>query len=396
LIDTRRLRETFDALYGRASELASAPQFFRAPGRVNLIGEHTDYNEGFVLPMAIDYETVVAAAPREDARIRVFSVNENESYEFDLNAPSGGRRRIWLDYIEGVAQGLRARGFQIQGANLALVSNVPIGAGLSSSAALEVSVGFALVALSGVEIDTNTRKQIALAGQFAEHNYVGTKSGIMDQFIAALGEKNHALLIDCRTQDARPVPLKIDDCAIVVCNSHVKHDLAASEYNTRRAECEKGVEILRQFLPDIQALRDVNLEEFRRYEIHLPEIIRRRCRHVVSEDARTLRAVEDLRAGRLKEFGRLMYASHESLRDDYAVSCAELDLLVALASQTDGVLGARMTGGGFGGCTVNLVERARISEFERFVGEGYERAFALKPDFYVCSAAAGAQQISAA
>jgi galactokinase len=362
MIDLNALVQKFRTLYG------TEPRLFRAPGRVNLIGEHTDYNDGFVLPMAINHGTVVAAAKRADRRVRVHSLNYNQSAEFDLDRPGARKRGIWLDYVEGVAQALLGRGLKLAGADLALTSDIPIGGGLSSSAALEISVGTALTGISGEEIGRIT---LALAGQEAEHNYVGMKCGIMDQFIASLGKAGHALLIDCRKLEGTLVPLGVQDMTVVVCDSRVKHALASSEYNARRAECEQGVAMLREDLPEIRALRDVRLSVFERFQERLPEVVRRRCRHVVSENERTLSAVRALQAGDVEEFGRLMAASHQSLRDDYEVSCKELDILVESAQSVPGVAGARMTGGGFGGCTVNLVRKDSLERFRETVTREY-------------------------
>jgi len=385
LIEREPIKDLFRSLYSREARL------FAAPGRVNLIGEHTDYNDGFVFPMAIDRETIVAGARRDDRRVRVHSLNFNESVEFDLSEEGRGLRGVWLDYVEGVARELEKRDLHLRGADLVIASNVPVGAGLSSSAALEVSTGYALLSLADVEIDA---KQLALAAQAAEHNYVGTKCGIMDQFIAVMGERNHALLIDCRSLETTQIPLDTSETVIVICDTRVKHELASSEYNKRRAECEQGVEILSEWLHGITALRDVSVEDFAKYEERLPEPVRRRCRHVVTENARTLRATEALTAGDLEEMGRLMYLSHQSLRDDYEVSCLELDLMVKIASRIAGVKGARMTGGGFGGCTVNLVARASLSEFQKWVANEYKRATELEPFIYVVEASNGAREIS--
>jgi galactokinase len=386
LIEREDIRREFAGRYGRA------PRLFRAPGRVNLIGEHTDYNGGFVLPMAIDRETVVAAAPRADRRVVAHAANFGETAEFDLDAPGERRRGLWLDYVEGVAWALGQRGARLTGADLLITSDVPAGAGLSSSAALEVSTGLALASVSGIEID---RVELALAGQQAEHTYVGTLSGIMDQFVASLGRRGHALLIDCRTLEASPIPLDTGEVAVVICDSRVRHELASSEYNTRRAECERGVELLKAALPGITQLRDVSEEEWRRHEHLLPEPVRSRCRHVVTENARTLAAAEALRAGDLPKLGRLMYAGHESLRRDYEVSCAELDKLVSTAeSAGNAVLGARMTGGGFGGSTVNLVRRDALEEFARTITAEYAAAFRLEPTVYVSEAGGGAEEVN--
>jgi galactokinase len=390
LIDRVALRRAFEDLYGTQGD---ATRLFRAPGRVNLIGEHTDYNEGFVLPMAIDRETCVAARTRDDRRVRLYSLNVDERAEFDLDAPGERERGIWLDYVEGVAHALERRGVRLRGADLAISSDVPVGAGLSSSAALEVSAGLALARLAGVEVD---RVELALAGQEAEHTYVGAKVGIMDQFIAALGQTGHALLIDCRTLETRAIPVDTSETVIAICDSRVKHELSASEYNTRRAECEQGVELLRRAgLKEIRALRDVSGADLREYEGALPEVVGRRCRHVVTENARTLAAADALTRGRLAEMGQLMLASHASLSRDYEVSCRELDLLVSIAMSVSGgaTLGARMTGGGFGGCTVNLVRRDALTEFSETITREYTRATGQTPNIYVSAAGEGAGEV---
>lgn len=374
----------FRERYGRA------PRIFRAPGRVNLIGEHTDYNGGFVLPMAIERETVVAAAPRDDRTVRAYSASLVEELSFDLDHPGPPRRGIWLDYVEGVAQALQTRGVSLSGADLLIDSDVPAGAGLSSSAALEISVGLALARVSGQEVDGVT---LALAGQQAEHTYVGTLCGIMDQFVAALARERHALLIDCRSLEAEPVPLDTSEAAFVVSDTRVKHELSSSEYNVRRAECARGVELLQERLPGIAQLRDVSVADFQKHSDLLPDPILRRCRHIVTENERTLEAARALRAGDLAGMGRLMYESHDSLRDDYEVSSPELDVLVEIARGLPGVLGARMTGGGFGGSTVSLVRREALEEFERALSEGYERETGRRPAILVSEAGAGAAEV---
>ena len=386
MIDRAQLRRTFQELYRQR------PRLFRAPGRVNLIGEHTDYNDGFVLPMALERETVVAGTARNDRIVRVHALDLDEQAEFDLDRPGERRRGLWLDYVEGVAQALVRRSVRLNGADLAIRSDVPVGAGLSSSAALEISTGLALISLSGSEID---RVQLALAGQEAEHTYVGANVGIMDQFIAALGRAGHALLIDCRALQTTLISVDTARTLVVICDTRVKHELATSEYNERRAVCEQGVEILqREALPGIRALRDVTVAAFARYEQLLPESVRRRCRHVVTENARTLAAADALKADRLAEMGRLMYESHESLRRDYEVSCRELDALVEIAaSRADITLGARMTGGGFGGCTVNLVRRDALDEFKAFVTREYACRTGHEPIIYISEAGDGAQEI---
>ena len=385
MIDAGTVREAFRELFG-----GGEPRLFRAPGRVNLIGEHTDYNGGFVLPMAIERGTTVAAAPREDRRVRAHSVNLGSTAEFDLDRPGRPRRGVWFDYVEGVAQALVRRGARLRGADLVVESDVPAGAGLSSSAALEVSTGMALAAVSGASVE---RVELALAGQEAEHTYVGTMCGIMDQLTSACGREGHALLIDCRSLETTAIPLDTTETVVVVCDTRVKHELASSAYNERRADCERGVELLRRVLPAVTALRDVSVEDLQRYGGCLPEIIRRRCRHVVTENARTLRAAGALRAGCMEEMGRLMWQSHESLRDDYEVSCAELDALVEIAAGVEGVAGARMTGGGFGGSTVNLVSRRALREFGSTITTEFTKLFGHAPVVYVSEAGGGAKEV---
>jgi galactokinase len=381
------LRAQFQQRYGRA------PRLFSAPGRVNLIGEHTDYNEGFVLPMAIERRTYVAAAPRNDNRIRVFSQQMNEAAEFELSPelpplegqPSGA----WVNYVRGVAACLEGDWFTLNGADLLIDSEVPLGAGLSSSAALETAVGFALLSVSE---QSGSLLNVALALQKAEHEFVGTQCGIMDQYIACLGQAEHALLIDCRSLSCENIPLQLSDARIVICNSGVKHELASGEYNTRRAECAEGVRRLAQHLPGIQSLRDVEIEDFDQVAQTLPDVVRRRCNHVLTENARVAFAVDALKRGDLTFFGKLMLASHESLRHDYEVSCRELDVLVELAMRQPGVYGSRMTGGGFGGSTVNVVAAEQINFFVEAMSHEYEKACGITPEILITGAESGVRE----
>jgi galactokinase len=384
VIPLESLRSSFVARYG------GDPRIFSAPGRVNLIGEHTDYNDGFVLPMAIDRRTYVAAARRRDRKVRARADDIGEEREFDLDRPGSGRRRNFVDYVEGTAQALISRGAHLAGADMIIASDVPAGAGLSSSAALEISTGFALLSLAGE--DDFPRAELARAGQAAEHTYVGILCGIMDQFIATLGRADHALLIDCRTLEARPVPLSLPGSVVLVCDTKVKHQLASSEYNKRRAECQRGVDLLRASLPDVRALRDVSVDAFERHESMLSELVRKRCRHVITENARTLAAAEALERNDLRETGRLMFESHRSLRDDYEVSCPELDLSVEVARAVPGVYGARMTGGGFGGCTVNLVDEKAVRPLTDALAAGLEERFGRTPDIFTSRAGEGAKE----
>lgn len=384
MVDVDRLKSQFRARYG------SEGRVFSAPGRVNLIGEHTDYNEGFVLPMAIERRTYVAAARNGSAVLRVASLGQPSQGEIDLSDAPVRRRGSWLDYVEGTARALLGRGLPVVGCDLLIDSDVPMGAGLSASAALELSLGLALATLGGAaEPD---RVQLALAGQAAEHEYVGTLCGIMDQYIAALAGADTALLIDCRSLETRAVPLHLSGVSVLVCDTRVMHELAASEYNLRRAECLRGANLLAQALPGVRTLRDVAVTDLERLGGQLPDVVRRRCRHVVTENARTLAAADALGALDLQHMGQLMSASHASLRDDYQVSCQELDVAVDAASAERGVFGSRMTGGGFGGCTVTLVADDAVAR----VGAAVKAAFAAQgwpqPELFASSACAGARQ----
>ncbi|HEX6125790.1 MAG TPA: galactokinase [Pyrinomonadaceae bacterium] len=371
---------------------SSKPRLFQAPGRVNLIGEHTDYNDGFVLPFAIDRRTLVAAAARDDRFLNVYARDLDETGRIDLSADPEKQRGSWLDYVEGTARCVSTRfNHQLRGADLIITSTVPIGAGLSSSAAIEVAVGSAVLHLSGLEFD---RKKLAFAAQQAEHEFVGTRSGIMDQFTSVFAKEGKAMLLDCRSLDIEYISVEKNDVGVAVIDTKVKHNLASGEYNTRRRECEEGVAILKRKLRNINSLRDVTPEDLIEHDALLPDPIRQRCRHVVSENCRTLDAAKAFRSGDFATAGTLMWESHRSLRDDYEVSCAELDFLVDTAGSIDGVFGARMTGGGFGGCTVNLVGKSAIDDLRSTATEKYAARFGFEPDFYLFKAADGASEVT--
>lgn len=381
-MNPEQLQEQFQRRFGER------PHIFRAPGRVNLIGEHTDYNNGFVMPAAIRFSTWAAITARDDRRISISSAQYEEAFEFSLE-DAGPPQGLWTDYVQGVAIILERAGFRLRGANLMIHGEVPIGSGLSSSAALEVASGFALLHTSGHKID---RVQLAKLCQQAENEFVGARCGIMDQFISCLGQRGHCLMIDCESLEYQSLPVP-EEAALVICNTMIRHALAAGEYNLRRSECEQGVAILSRFLPQVRSLRDVNPGQFEQHAAELPEVIRRRCRHVVSEIQRVRDAAASLRAGDLPQFGRLMQQSHASLRDDYEVSCRELDIMVEIAGRQPGVYGARMTGGGFGGCTINLVKREAAEKFMAAVAAEYERRTDIRPEIYVSGAAAGVEQV---
>lgn len=374
------LRQDFERSY------RDRPLIFRAPGRVNLIGEHTDYNDGFVMPVAIGFYTWIAANLRNDRVLHARSEDFDETIDLKLGELSGPPSKHWSDFVRGVAAELQHHGAILSGANLIIQGQVPMGAGLSSSASLEVAIGLALLSVSHAgmrELD------LVKACQHAEHQYVGTRCGIMDQFIAVYGSEGHALMLDCRSLEYRTLTIP-SDLKLVICNSMVRHELASGEYNRRRADCEAGVKIFRRSLPDVRALRDVSTADLEEHRSALSETIFRRCRHVISENRRVLDAADALEAGNLDAFGKLMYKSHESLRDDYEVSCRELDLLVEIAGSCEGVYGSRMTGGGFGGCTVTLVRSASVESFRDNIVKAYSTQTGLTPDVYVCSAAQGA------
>ena len=385
MIEAKELSTTFQSLCG------SEPRIYRAPGRVNLIGEHTDYNEGFVMPAAINFSTRVTVTPRDDRVIAVFSENFQEAFKFDLDDTTARARGHWSDYVRGVALTLEQAGYRLQGAQLQIRGEVPIGAGLSSSASIEVATGYALLQHSGFAIE---RIELAKLCQRAEQNFVGMRCGIMDQFVACHGHEGRALLLDCRSLEYELLPLP-EDVRLVICNTMVKHQLAGSEYNQRRSECEEGVRHLARTLPEVRALRDVSLADLEAHGRELPEAVYRRCRHVISENARVLRAKTALEDSSLSAFGQLMNESHRSLSDDYEVSCEELDLMVELAREAHGVYGARMTGGGFGGCTINLVKAESCADFTDSVSREYERSTGVAPEVYVCRAAAGVSEVAA-
>jgi galactokinase len=360
---------------------------YRAPGRVNLIGEHTDYNDGFVMPAAIAYDIRVAVTPRTDRQVSVASHGFPGTRVFDLDRLHAGVEHDWSDYVRGMLIELQADGAALRGADLHVTSDLPVGAGLSSSAAIAVGVGFALLNAAALPID---RVKLALAAQRAENRHAGINSGIMDQFISANARAGQAILLDTRslTFDYLPLP---DTATFVVCNTMVKHSNATGGYNERHAECSAGVAALAARYPGVRALRDVTLEELEAARDALPDKIFRRCRHVVTEDARVLDAGRALERSDLGEFGRLMTASHRSMRDDFEISAPEVDVMVDLAQAFgSSVYGARMTGGGFGGSTVNLVAAGDVDAFVRYIVPAYRTATAIEPLVYLGVGAPGA------
>lgn len=380
------LREHFWTHFGSTDGIRA----FQAPGRVNLIGEHTDYNLGFVLPVAVDRAVFAVARARDDRQVRLVSRQFKEPVEFDLDSivPEKGS---WGNYPKGVAHVLVQKGHRLRGADVVFDGTVPLGAGLGSSAALEVISAVVLTSLSGIELD---RVEAAKLCRKAENEFVGVSCGIMDQFISALGEAGSALFLDCRDLSCRAVPLSIGDARIVVADTKVRRGLAATEYHHRVEECKEGVRLLQQKLPDITSLRDVTVEEVNRYRVHLPVNIWKRCLHVVSENRRVEKAVEALEKREIVEFGSLMRGSHFSLRDLYQVSCPELDLLVQTALRVPGVIGSRMTGAGFGGSTVSLVEEDAVAGLKAELTRKYRDVTGVVPDIYPCTISGGASELA--
>ncbi|MDJ1653563.1 galactokinase [Raoultella sp. Ech2A] len=363
-----------------------ASHTIQAPGRVNLIGEHTDYNDGFVLPCAIDYQTVISCAPRADRVVRVIAADyENQSDEFSLDAKIVSHdTQQWSNYVRGVVKHLQKRSSHFGGADLVIAGDVPQGAGLSSSASLEVAVGTVFQQLYHLPLDG---AQIALNGQEAENQFVGCNCGIMDQLISALGKKDHALLIDCRTLSTRAVSMP-KGVAVVIINSNFKSTLVGSEYNTRREQCETGARFFQQ-----PALRDVTLAEFNAVAAELDPVVAQRVRHVLTENARTVEAATALEKGDLKRMGELMAESHASMRDDFEITVPQIDALVEIVKATIGDKGGvRMTGGGFGGCIVALVPEELVDTVQQAVAAQYEAKTGIKETFYVCKPSQGAGQ----
>ncbi|MFP8489665.1 galactokinase [Gracilimonas sp. Q87] len=371
------------------SKYDSEPILINSPGRVNLIGDHTDYNDGFVLPAAIDKVIVLGIASNKLGKIRAFSADMNESVVLDLNDLHKSDKH-WANYIKGVVAELQKEKFKLKGFDVVFGGNIPIGAGLSSSAALEGALTVGLNKLFKLKID---RKKMARIGQLTEHKHVGVKCGIMDQFINLHGEPEKALKLDCRTLDYDLYPFHQEDNKIVLCNSKVSHNLAESEYNVRRSQCEKGVKILKKYDPEIQNLRDVSMELLMEHQGELGPVVFKRCKFVLEENKRVHNACEDLSKDDLSSFGQRMFESHEGLSNDYEVSCEELDILVELAKDQPGLLGCRMMGGGFGGCTINLVENDQVKPFTEYISKAYKERTGIEAEIYITRINGGARII---
>jgi len=371
------LPESLDATFQQ--KFHSKPLLICSPGRVNLIGEHTDYNQGFVLPAAIDKAIYLAIGPRDDDELHFVAHDINKTFQGSLQ--SLDRTKTWADYLLGVLAQFQRAGHALRGVNCVFAGTIPMGAGLSSSAALENAIGFGINELFGLGLD---RLDLVRLSQRAEHDFVGVKVGIMDMFASMMGKADHVIKLDCRSLDYQYAPLRMEGFRVVLCDSQVKHSLASSEYNTRRAECEKGVQMLKLYYPAINSLRDVTMAMLDEYVKDTEPLIYRRCAYVVQENQRLLDGYADLQAGDLDAFGQRMYGSHEGLSQWYEVSCPELDTLVDIAREQPGVLGARMMGGGFGGCTINLVREESLDNFTQVITQQYKARTGKDTQIHVC------------
>lgn len=370
----QRVRDTYLKLFNKE------PLMVVSPGRVNLIGEHTDYNDGYVLPAAIDKKIVLAIGPSATTECKVYSATLNQISTFNLNDIY--KKKGWINYILGVVSQIQKQGHQLSGFNAVFDSDLPVGAGLSSSAALEGAFGFGLTELFQLPLD---RAQLSRIGQLAEHTFAGVNCGIMDQFANLFGKQNSLIRLDCRDLSYQYFPFDFPDHKIVLCNSMVHHSLASSEYNTRRKQCEEGVNKLQQAYPEISNLRDVTPDMVETHKHELSEVVYRRCHYVASEIKRVEEACVLLQNKDLNGFGEKMYATHTGLSKDYEVSCTELDYLVLLAKKSQQAVGSRMMGGGFGGCTINIVAKEKVHDFSRYIRENYKKQFDKTPEVYITS-----------
>jgi len=376
------LKNKFYALFGKEPQTIT-----KGPGRLDLMGNHTDYNDGFVLPVAIDFEVIAAGRLRDDNIIRAYTANLDSAVEFSLDDIRFDEVNKWSNYLRGMLVYLREAGVELRGADVTLEGNVPVASGLSSSAAIEMAIGTLFQSMLGFEM---TGTDLALIGQKAENRFVGVNTGIMDQFISRLGKKDHALFLDCRTLEYEHVPLDTKEVKIVICDTLKRRGLVDSEYNARRAQCEEAVRVLGGYLPGIKALRDVSLDDLEKYGCHLSKVVAKRARHIITENERGIMSRKLLSEHDIEGFAKLMDESQDSARDSYEVSCYELDTMAEVSRNAPGALCSRMIGAGFGGATSSLVYKESVEEFTRAVSEGYEKKTGVKPRLYVCTAEDGA------
>jgi len=385
MIQVEKIEKKFRELFG------DEPLLVRSPGRMNLIGEHTDYNMGFVLPAAIDKAVYFAIAPRSDKKCKLFAADLNDEFDFSLTNQVKSEKG-WPNYLMGVVDQLQKSGYEVGGFNCVFGGDIPIGAGLSSSAAIEAGLAFSLNKLFNLQIDKMSLVKLA---QKAENEFVGVNCGIMDQFINIFGECGNALKIDCRSLEYELIPFDYENIAIVFFNTNVSHSLASSEYNLRRMECARGVEIIRKEYSFVNSLRDVSHELLDAFKSKMESVTYQRCKYAIEENERLLKGCETLKVHDLAAFGKLMYQTHEGLSRDYEVSCEELDFLVEQTKNISAVFGSRMMGGGFGGCTINLIENESVEPVTKLISEKYKQKFNREATVYITRSSAGTNIINA-
>jgi galactokinase len=376
----KEIHQSFVSRYG------SEPLIIRSPGRINLIGEHTDYNDGFVMPASIDKEIFFAIGRADAGKSEVYSLKYDQTYTIDISNPEKVEKPKWANYLLGVIFKLKELKYIIGEFNCVFGGDVPMGAGMSSSAAMECGFAFALSELFNLEVP---KIDIVKLSQWAEHNYAGVKCGIMDQFASVMGKEGHVIVLDCRSLEFHYAPIDLKDYIIVLCDTKVKHSLVDSEYNTRRAECETGVSIIKKYFPAVNSLRDVTVDMLMKHKEELPGKVFNRCYYVVTEIQRVQEAAHALKNDDIETFGRKMYETHKGLSELYEVSCKELDFLVNEAKKFPAVKGARMMGGGFGGCTINIVRRDFVNEFERHLKKAYQKTFNIDMPVYLVNVRGG-------
>lgn len=384
MIDNNILKERFASFFGEGT-----PRLFTAPGRINIIGEHTDYNGGFVLPGAVDKAITMAIVPNGTPFVNLVSIDHDDAHLFfRIGGPQP--KEQWASYFFGVIEEMRKRGATVGGFNAVFGGDVPLGAGMSSSAALESCIGTALNALFDLHF---TKEELAKIGQMTEHNYIGVRCGIMDQFASIFGQKGHVVRLDCRSLEYQLVPFNPKGVEIVLIDTMVKHLLASSEYNVRRAQCEEGVAVIKKYLPHVELLRDVTMEELEAHRAEMDPMSFRRCAFVINENKRLMDACAAMEKGDFVEVGKLVYATHEGLSKEYGVSCPELDFIVNIAHEHEAVLGARMMGGGFGGCVIALVKKEGVADYIADVKKRYQVEFDKDPRVIEVEISDGAREI---
>ena len=384
MIDNNILKDKFREFFGEGE-----PRLFTAPGRINIIGEHTDYNGGFVLPGAVDKAITMAILPNDTPFVNLISIDHADAaLFFRIGGPQP--KEQWASYFYGVIEEMRQRGATVGGFNAVFGGDVPLGAGMSSSAALESCVGTALNALFNLHF---TKEELAKIGQMTEHHYIGVRCGIMDQFASIFGQKGHVVRLDCRSLEYQLVPFKPQGIEIVLIDTMVKHLLASSEYNVRRAQCEEGVAVIKKYLPNVELLRDVTMDELEAHRAEIDPVSFRRCAFVISENQRLMDACAAMEQGDFEKVGQLVYATHDGLSRDYGVSCPELDFIVNIAREHESVLGARMMGGGFGGCVIALVKKAGVADYIADVKKRYMVEFDKDPRVIEVEISDGAREL---